>query len=221
MLTALLAVLALPFHSRRGRRKSLQRGNLFGLCHSELREYGTIEEVGFIQHDLVWSNMHVLELALAAKYQFTFDPLVERKEHHVSLGITEILEEDWLPQQPYKSRAVGEEAVVRRISGNQTEIDIGIGISRLPCIRAAEESGNNTLVGLASGDKMLNHRLAFLLDILHVVLSLKKSAQREEYQLPFSHTSLTPLVTCSIEQVTREHRLVTEEQPRQSLSQRR
>ena len=83
--------------------------------------------------------MHVSELALAAKHKFTFYPIGERKEHDVKAVITADFQENRLTKQPYKSLATCEEVFVRLICGNQAEINIGIGISFIPGIGAAEE----------------------------------------------------------------------------------
>ena len=83
--------------------------------------------------------MDVRELALAAKHKLTFDSIGERKEHDIKAVITEDFQEDRFSQQPYKRLSTGEEVVIRLIERDQAEINIGIGISFIPGIGAAEE----------------------------------------------------------------------------------
>src|SRR5947209_11040768 len=115
--------------------------------------------------------MNVIELALTANHKFTFDPIVESKEHNIKGVITEDFQEYRLAQQPYKSLAICEEVIVCLIESDQAEINVGIGISRIPGVGAAEEGGHHTLICLASNHKAVNSGLTILLYFLHLVVS--------------------------------------------------
>src|SRR5690349_1873559 len=61
-----------------------------------------------------------------------------------------------------KSLALGEEVVVSLIGGDQVEIKVRVGISRVPGIGAAEKSSHNPLICLASCDKAVHDDLVVL-----------------------------------------------------------
>ncbi len=65
-----------------------------------------------------------------------------------------------------------QKVIVCLIKRDQAEINVGIGIGRVPGVGTAEEGGHHTLICLASGHKAMNHGLAVLLYFLHVVVPL-------------------------------------------------
>ena len=65
-----------------------------------------------------------------------------------------------------------QKVIVGLIKRHQAEINVGIGIGRIPGVGTAEEGRHHPLICPGYGHKAMNHGLAVLLYFLHVVVPL-------------------------------------------------